>query len=103
MGIAIKREYWGKNFCVEIHLATLEYCFESIGLNRITFLTSSRNRPMIQFSDKILLATHEGTLRDVFPLGTTIDNNRFESAELYSILQSEWERTKSNLILKLQQ
>lgn len=101
MGIAIKREYWGQNFSAEIHLALLEYCFESLGLNRITFATSSRNTPMIQFCRNILLATHEGTLRDFFPLGTREDNNSFESAELFTILRSEWERTKENLILKL--
>lgn len=101
MGIALKREYWGKNLSAEIHLAILEYSFETIGLNRITFATSSRNIPMIQFCKNILLATHEGTLRDFFPLGTTSDNNLFENAELYSILRSEWSRTKESLTMRL--
>jgi [ribosomal protein S5]-alanine N-acetyltransferase len=105
MGIILKHEYWGQGYSVEIHLAILGYAFESIGLNRITFVTSSKNAPMIKFCQNILRATHEGTLRDFFPIRSQAvpGVHNYESAELYTILQSEWESTKASLSERTQQ
>lgn len=103
MGIILKQDYWGQKFSMEIHLAVLEYAFERLELNRITFVTSSRNTPMIKFCQNILQATREGTLRDFFPSSNQPlpGTNNFESAELYTILKSEWNLTKNSLQSKL--
>jgi RimJ/RimL family protein N-acetyltransferase len=97
MGIILKRDYWGQGYSAEIHFWLLQHAFESLGLNRITFLTASRNTPMIQFCRKVLRATHEGTLRDFFPLG----NQDYESVELYSLLRRDWTGARESLLTRL--
>jgi RimJ/RimL family protein N-acetyltransferase len=104
MGIILKQEYWGQGYSREIHLSILGFAFEAIGLNRITFVTTSKNVPMIEFCRKILRATHEATLRDFFPIRSQADPgiHNFESAELYTILKSEWEVSRASLLERTQ-
>jgi RimJ/RimL family protein N-acetyltransferase len=97
MGIILKQEYWGQRYSAEIHFWILQHVFESMELNRVTFITSSRNTPMIQFCRIALQATHEGTLRDYFPMG----HQSFESVELYSLLGRDWPVTKESLLTRL--
>ena len=70
MGIIVDREFWCRGIAAEVHLLALTYCFEELRLNRVTFVTSASNTPMIRFCQECMCATLEGVLRDMFPLQT---------------------------------
>jgi RimJ/RimL family protein N-acetyltransferase len=100
-GIILDKKFWGKGFSSEAHLLSLTHSFEILGLNRVTFITSSSNEPMIKFFKNVLSSTHEATLRDMLALSYTDETKGYENCELFSILSSEWPTIKNNLENKL--
>lgn len=99
MGIILDPKFWGKQISTEVHLMCLSYAFETLRLNRVEFRTAASNSVMVFFLKELLGATHEGTIRDYFPVG----NNAYANVELFSVLAADWPRSKEKLEDRLSQ
>ena len=103
MGVILAPSYWRRGLSVDVHHLCLTVAFEQLCLNRIEFKTASTNMAMRQFLIEILGATHEGTLRDAFPLYDTTDAFKlYANVEMYSVLACEWPTLKKSLQEKIQ-
>lgn len=98
-GIILDKKFWRKGYSSEAHLLSLTHSFEILGLNRVTFITSSSNEPMIYFLKNVLSSTHEATLREF--INYNDETKGCENCELFSILSYEWPTVKKNLEKKL--
>lgn len=115
MGIILHPDFWSRGLGTEIHLLCLQWAFEVAGLNRVEFKTSVHNAGMNFLCKEVMQATLEGTIRECFPSvdcspyrseeinPTNIDLQKvtFDSVALYSILRSEWPRTKELLLERM--
>lgn len=101
MGIILAAEHWGRGYSSEAHMLMLQVSFEDLHLNRIVMITAARNYPMINFCKNVLLATHEGTLRDRFPMVYGDPSKGFEDAELFTLLARDWPATCDSLTKQL--
>lgn len=88
--------FWGtitNNICKYL---LLDYAFETLGINRIEFLTDQRNERSRQAILK-LGAVEEGILREHL---MTHEGN-FRNSLIFSILKSEWPPIKTKLRTKI--
>ncbi|MDR7071456.1 GNAT family N-acetyltransferase [Fictibacillus barbaricus] len=77
-------------------LLLLEYCFETLGFNRVQFQTDERNIRS-QTAIERLGASKEGILRK----HKVISSGYVRNSVLYSIINDEWPKIKENLKQKL--
>ena len=88
--------YWGTGYNIECKLLLLGFCFETLKANRVQLKTRTTNYRS-QAAIKKLGATCEGILRKdrIMPDGKVRDTI------IFSIVDDEWERVKSNLNILL--
>jgi RimJ/RimL family protein N-acetyltransferase len=93
----IKPEYWGKGHNIESKMLLLEYCFETLKVQRVQLQTSEANLRSRAAIEKIG-AKFEGILRNdrIRPTGVT-------NTAVYSIIDSEWKKVKEMLEGKLKE
>ena len=102
MGIIVAPGCWRRGISVDVHYYYLTFVFEELCLNRIEFKTASSNIAMISFCKEVLKATHDGTLRDAFPVKDTADVFKlYSNVELFSVLACEWPDLKKRLQEKI--
>lgn len=103
MGIILHPDCFRQRVSCKAHILCLKFGFEDLGLNRIEFRTAASNTGMVLFCREVMGATHEGTLRDFFPLPVSSFNavKGFAHVDIFSILQSEWPAVKERLLAKL--
>lgn len=89
-------QYWGTGVNTQCKYLLLEYCFESLNLNRVQFRAKSDNSRSRRALEKIG-ATFEGLLRKdkIEPSGQA------RNTALYSIIKDEWPNLKSKLAADL--
>jgi [ribosomal protein S5]-alanine N-acetyltransferase len=97
MGIILHPNYWRQGYCTEAHKYMLQCSFETLLLNRVTFVTLCRNTPMKRFLSHVLNATLEGTARDFFPNEYGNRDKGFEDGNTYSLLACDWPVLRSKL------
>jgi RimJ/RimL family protein N-acetyltransferase len=90
------KNFRGKGFNPHIKYLMLQYAYESMGFERVEFKTDVMNQASRKALTKIG-AIEEGILRS----HTLMQNNRRRDTIYYSILKSEWEDVKSNLLLQI--
>jgi len=98
MGIILHPDYYGMGICTEVHYICLLYGFEILNLNRITFTTTSTNKPMKTFLESVCRATFEGKKRELFFIQNNERSKGVVDADCYSILASEWMICKQSLM-----
>lgn len=92
MGIIINASYQRMGLCAEVHYICLTYAFEVLQLNRITFITSCENAPMINFLKSKCLANFEGVRKELFFKKYKDRKAGVVDAHCFSILASDWEK-----------
>jgi RimJ/RimL family protein N-acetyltransferase len=92
----LKKEYWGTKTNTESKYLLLKHCFENLELNRVQFRAKADNVRSRKAIEKIG-AQFEGIFRKdkIEPNGT------FRNTAFYSIIDTEWDSIKTNLIEKL--
>jgi [ribosomal protein S5]-alanine N-acetyltransferase len=89
LGYWIGVAFWNQGYCSEAALATLEYGFRVLRLNRIWAAHFARNQASGRVLQKIGM-THEGCLRQhILKWGEYLD------VEQYGILRTEWKQAPS--------
>ena len=84
LGYWIGVEFWNKGYCTEAARAVLKYGFEKLGLNRIHAHHFGSNSASGKIMQKIGMA-YEGKMRQHIKKW-----DKFEDAEFYGILRSEF-------------
>lgn len=92
----LKKEYWGTITNIECKYLLLKYCFENLKFGRVQFRAKADNIRSRKAIEKIG-AYFEG----VFRKDKIEPNGNFRNTAFYSIIDTEWEEVKSNLIEKL--
>lgn len=89
-------DYWGKGHNTECKFLLLQFCFETLGLNRVQLKTRDNNFRS-QAAIKGIGGKYEGTLRKdrVMPSGEVRDSMMF------SIINDEWPEVKTMLEEKM--
>src|ERR1700722_10956581 len=89
-------QYWGSGANTQCKYLLLEYCFESLNVNRVQFRAKSDNSRSRRALEKIG-ATFEGVLRNdkIEPSGQA------RNTAFYSIIKDEWPDLKSKLAADL--
>lgn len=85
--------YWGTKINLECKLLLLTYCFEEIKAKRVQLKTDENNIRSRKAIDKIG-EQYEGVLRN----DMIKDDGSKRNSAYYSIINTEWESVKSNLI-----
>ncbi|MFZ0323326.1 MAG: GNAT family protein [Actinomycetes bacterium] len=83
---------WGSGINVEAKTLLLGYCFDELGMERVTFKTDHRNERS-QAAIAALGATREGTLRH----HKRRADGSWRDSVYYSILASEWPSVRERL------
>ena len=83
IGYWIAADRWGQGFCSEAGREIVRFCFEQMGLSRVTSHHFTRNPASGCVMRKIGM-THEGTLRQHLKKW-----DKFEDVELYGILKDQ--------------
>ena len=84
IGYQLGRAWWGNGYATEAVCALIDYCFETIGLNRLWADHNSLNIA----SGKVLLKAgmlHEGTARQCY-----VRKGRLVDKVSYAILKEDW-------------
>ena len=92
----LKKEYWGTKTNIECKYLLLEYCFEKLEFNRVQFRAKADNIRSRKAIEKIG-AHFEG----IFRKDKIEPNGNFRNTAFYSIIDTEWQGVRSNLIEKL--
>ena len=92
IGTWVARRYWGSGINTEAKRLLLDYAFGALRLHRIEARIPSSNERSRQAFEK-LGAVFEGTLREAFLKG-----GRFEDADLYAVLSSDWDRVRKERV-----
>ncbi|CAM9317989.1 unnamed protein product, partial [Ectocarpus fasciculatus] len=93
MGICLLTHFWRHAITDQCHFIVLQHAFEELLLHRISFTIVGENDGMKSYFQKVLGASHEGTLKESF-----LDNKgRFHNSELYSVLATQWPSLKASL------
>lgn len=89
-------EFWGSGINTECKQLLLEYCFETLDVNRVQFRAKADNARSRRALEKIG-ATFEGVMRrdKIEPNGNPRDT------AFYSIVREEWPSVKAHLALQL--
>jgi RimJ/RimL family protein N-acetyltransferase len=92
----IASEFWGSGINTECKQLLLEYCFETLGANRVQFRAKADNSRSRRALEKIG-ATFEGVMRKdkIEPSGNSRDT------AFYSVVCEEWPSVKSRLTVQL--
>jgi len=92
----IASEFWGSGINTECKQLLLEYCFETLGVNRVQFRAKADNARSRRALEKIG-AIFEGVMRKdkIEPNGNPRDT------AFYSIVREEWPRVQSLLTVQL--
>jgi RimJ/RimL family protein N-acetyltransferase len=85
-------DYWGTKVNLECKLLLLTYCFEQLKAKRVQLKTDENNIRSRKAIEKIG-GLFEGILRN----DMIRDNGTNRNSAYYSIIESEWETTSSNL------
>lgn len=86
VGITIgERDMWGRGYARETMAAVLEYCFDTLGLNRVAAEVYAYNERSIRLFEGLGF-TREGVARE-----EVLKRGRFEDAYQYGMLRREWE------------
>lgn len=86
-------DYWGTTINLECKLLLLTYCFEELKAKRVQLKTDESNIRSRKAIEKIG-GQFEGILRN----DMIRDNGTNRNSAYYSIVDSEWEKTKFNLM-----
>ena len=86
-------DYWGTNINTECKWTLLTFCFEELKAQRVQLKTDENNMRSRKAIEKIG-AQFEGILRN----DMIRDNGTNRNSAYYSIIQSEWEKTKIHLL-----
>lgn len=86
-------DYWGTSINIECKLLMLTYCFEELKAKRVQLKTDENNIRSRKAIEKIG-GQFEGILRN----DMIRDNGTSRNSAYYSIIDSEWEKTKFNLM-----
>jgi RimJ/RimL family protein N-acetyltransferase len=89
-------EVWGSFANPECKLLLLRHAFEDLKVNRIEFVTDSRNNRS-RAAIKKLGASEEGLLRQHMVL----ENGFIRDSVIFSIIQPEWPRVKADLLARI--
>lgn len=89
----LQPDYWGSSINVECKLLLLNYCFDELGATRVQLKTDEKNIRSRKAIEKIG-AEFEGILRNEM----IRDNNTKRNSAFYSIIDSEWNHKKLQLI-----
>ena len=92
----IASEFWGSGINTECKLLLLEYCFGTLGVNRIQFRAKADNVRSRRALEKIG-AVFEGILRK----DKIEPNGKPRDTAFYSILQEEWPGVRARLAVQL--
>jgi RimJ/RimL family protein N-acetyltransferase len=92
----IASEFWGSGINTECKQLLLEYCFETLGVNRVQFRAKADNARSRRALEKIG-AIFEGIMRKdkIEPNGNPRDT------AFYSIVREEWPKVKIGLAARL--
>jgi RimJ/RimL family protein N-acetyltransferase len=90
-------EVWGSFANPESKLLLLQHAFEDLKVNRIEFVTDSRNNRS-RAAIKKLGASEEGILRQHMIL----ENGFVRDSVIFSIIQPEWPRVKAGLSARIE-
>lgn len=92
----LKKEYWGTKTNIECKYLLLRYCFENLHFNRVQFRAKADNTRSRKAIEKI--GAH---LEGVFRKDKIEPNGNFRNTAFYSIIDTDWEDIRNNLIEKL--
>lgn len=84
MGYDIARACWNRGYATEAARATIGYCFDSIGMNRVEALCYPENEASLRVMLKAGM-THEATLREYMAI-----KGVYRNLHSCSILREEW-------------
>lgn len=84
IGYWLGQEFTGQGIITKACIALINYCFDSLGLNRIEIKCATENYKSAAIA-KRLKFTKEGVLRQV-----EFVNGEFLDLDLYSMLKNEW-------------
>jgi len=87
-----RQDHWGGAINPECKLLLLAHAFETLGLNRVSFVTDVRNERS-QAAIAKLGAVREGLLR----AHVVTRDGRIRDSVLFSIIASDWPRVKERL------
>ncbi|RDD83730.1 N-acetyltransferase [Dyella tabacisoli] len=92
----IASEFWGSGINTECKQLLLEYCFETLGVNRVQFRAKADNTRSRHALEKIG-AMFEGILRQ----DKIESNGTPRDTAFYSIVREDWPGVKARLAAKL--
>lgn len=93
MGICLLSYFRHRPIIDQTHFCVLQHAFEELLLHRIGFAIVGENDSMKSYFNKVLGASHEGTLREAY-----LDNNgKYHDIELFSIIAPQWHGVKASL------
>jgi RimJ/RimL family protein N-acetyltransferase len=86
-------DYWGKGLNTECKLLLLSHSFEELGAERVQLKTDENNIRSRKAIEKI-----GGQFEGIFRNDMVRENGTNRNSAYYSIILSEWEQTKNNLL-----
>lgn len=82
-GYTLSRAYWGKGYATEAARAFVNFCFNTMGLNRIEATVYPENIGSVKVLEKLGMQ-YEGLMRQ-----HVMRNGQFRDRKLYSLLSAE--------------
>lgn len=90
IGYASNRKYWGKGLMTEAVKQIIDFCFTSLGMNRIEAVCLPDNVASIRVLEKVGMS-FEGVKREY-----TFIRGKFDDLKSYSILKRDWQEPKNS-------
>ncbi|MFZ4928281.1 GNAT family N-acetyltransferase [Chryseobacterium sp. Mn2064] len=94
----ITKEYWGTAINLECKLLLLTYCFEVLQTNRVQLKTKDTN-----FRSRKAIEKIGGVLEGVLRKDRIQNDGTTRNAAYYSILDEEWETSKSMILKQIEE
>jgi RimJ/RimL family protein N-acetyltransferase len=89
-------EYWATSINFDCKLALLTFCFETLMAHRVQLKTQHDNIRSRKAIEKIG-GVYEGIIREHM----LKDDGSYRSSAYFSILESEWDTAKTNLLSRI--
>lgn len=88
VGYELGQQFWGKGVMQEVMGAVLQYCFETVGFNRIEAFVTVGNIRSINTLEKLGFKV-EGVIREY-----EFAKEKFQDQVILALLRKDWEEKK---------
>ncbi len=94
----IAKPYWGSAINFECKLLLITFCFEVLKANRVQLKTDERN-----IRSRTAIQKIGGKFEGIFRKDRILDNGFIRNSVYFSIIDTEWEETKKNIVRQMEE